>query len=279
MFIFVVMRLIKQIFDFYIQASIHVSFTALALVFMTNHMFNQRFDLAVAGFTFSGTLFGYNFIKYEVYFRQKLPLRKSLSPILILSLLAFIASGYFFFKLEEQTQIAAFLFLGMTFLYTVPLFSSQTNMRNWSGIKIYIVALCWAGVTTLLPLLNAGMDFSQDLAIKFSQRFLLIIVLVLIFEIIDLKDDDPSLFTVPQKIGVRKTKWLGVLLLIPFYVLEFFKTSVDDLQLMVNAILVIVTSAFLLFANENRSRYYTTFWVECIPMFWLTLLLISQRFI
>lgn len=279
MFIFVLMRFIKQIFDFYIQASIHVSFTALALVFMTNHMFNQRFDLEVACFTFFGTLFGYNFVKYEVYFRQKLPLRKSLSPILILSLLAFIASGFSFFKLEKQTQIAALLFLGMTLLYTIPLFSSQTNMRNWSGIKIYIVALCWAGVTTLLPLLNAGMDFSQDLAIKFGQRFLLIIVLVLIFEIIDLKDDDPSLFTVPQRIGVRKTKWLGILLLIPFYVLEFFKTAVDDLQLMVNAILVIVTSAFLLFANENRSRYYTTFWVECIPMFWLALLFIFQRFI
>jgi hypothetical protein len=93
-------------------------------------------------------------------------------------------------------------------------------------------------------------------------------VLVLIFEIIDSKDDDPNLFTVPQKIGIAKTKSLSFLLLIPFYLLEFFKTNVETNQLILNFILVFVTGGFLFFANENRSRYYTTFWVESIPIFW-----------
>ncbi len=278
MFIFVVMRFLKRLFDFYIQASIHVSFAVLALVLMTNQMFQKPYDWAMNGFAFFGTLFGYNFIKYEIYFRQKLPLRKKLTPTLTLSLLALLTSAYFFFQLEFKTRIAALVFFGLTFLYTIPLFSKQTNLRNWTGIKIYIVAFCWAGVTTLLPMMNFGMEFYQDILIKFSQRFLLVIVLILIFEIIDLKDDDPTLFTVPQKIGVKKTKWLGFLLLIPFYFLEFLKTSVDELQLIVNIILVIVTAAFLFFANENRNRYYTTFWVESIPIFWLALLIGFQRF-
>lgn len=278
MFIFVLMQVLKQFFAFYIQASVHVSFAVLALVLMTNHMFDQPLDLSMAGFAFFGTLFGYNFIKYEVYFRQNLPLRKSLTPTLMLSLFAFLASGFFFLFLELKTQIAAILFFGLTFLYTIPLLSRKTNMRNWSGIKIYIVAVCWAGVTTLLPMLNFGIEFHQDLVVKFVQRFLLVIVLILIFEIIDLKHDDPTLFTVPQKIGVKKTKWLGFFLLIPFYFLEFLKTSVDDLQLFVNIILVIVTTTFLFFANENRNRYYTTFWVESIPIFWLTMLIGFQRF-
>ncbi len=271
------MQFLKQFFAFYIQASFHVSFSALALVVLTNEMFDQPLDPEMAGFTFFGTLFGYNFIKYEVYFRQKLPLRKSLMPNLILSLFAFLASGYFFFHLELKTQIAAVVFFGLTFLYTIPFFSYKTNMRNWSGIKIYIVAVCWSGVTTLLPMLNFGIEFQQDLAVKFVQRFLLIIVLILIFEIIDLKDDDPTLFTVPQKIGVKKTKWLGFLLLIPFYFLEFLKTSVDHVQLIVNIILVIVTATFLFFANENRNRYYTTFWVESIPIFWLAMIIFSRQ--
>lgn len=272
------MQMLKRLFDFYLHASIHVAFAVLALVLMTNHMFQQSFDLPMAGFAFFGTLFGYNFIKYEVYFRQKLPVRKALTLVLILSLFAVLASAYFFFLLEFKTQVAAIAFFGLTFLYTVPIFSSKTNMRNWSGIKIYIVALCWAGVTTLLPMMNFGIEQYQDSFIKFWQRFFLVIVLILIFEIIDLKDDDPSLFTVPQKIGVEKTKWLGFLLLIPFYFLEFFKTSVDENQLIVNVILVFVTAVFLLFANENRSRYYTTFWVESIPVFWLGLVIGFQLF-
>jgi len=72
----------------------------------------------------------------------------------------------------------------------------------------------------------------------------LIIVLVLIFEIIDSKDDDPNLFTVPQKIGIAKTKLLGFLLLIPFYFLEFFKISFDTNQLFINILLIFVTGSF-----------------------------------
>lgn len=272
------MHILKRLFDFYIYASIHVSVAVLALVLMTNHMFQQAFDLPMAGFAFFGTLFGYNFIKYEVFFREKLPFRKSLIPILIVSIFSLFAGAYYFFCLKFKTQITSFVFFGLTFLYTVPIFSSKTNLRNWTGIKIYIVAFCWAGVTTLLPMLNFGIEPYQDIFIKFCQRFLLVIVLILIFEIIDLKDDDPKLFTVPQKIGVKKTKYLGFLLLIPFYFLEFFKTSVDSVQLMVNVILVLVTASFLYFANENRNRFYTTFWVESIPVFWLTLVISFQQF-
>lgn len=270
------MKSVKSIFNFYIHASIHVSISILALVLMTNHMFELPFDSPMAGFAFFGTLFGYNFIKYEVYFRNKLPLRKQLNGVVILSIFSLLAAAYFFFKLKFSTQITAILFFGLTFLYTVPIFSTKKNMRNWTGIKIYIVAFCWAGVTTLLPMINFGIELYQDIFIKFCQRFLLVIVLILIFEIIDLKDDDPTLFTVPQRIGVAKTKWLGFLLLIPFYFLEFFKTEIDRNQLIANVILVAITSSFLYFANEQRSRYYTTFWVESIPIFWLALLVGSN---
>jgi hypothetical protein len=30
------------------------------------------------------------------------------------------------------------------------------NARNWAGVKIYIVALCWVGVTLVLPIINAS---------------------------------------------------------------------------------------------------------------------------
>ena len=123
--------------------------------------------------------------------------------------------------MERITQIVAVVFFGLTFLYTVPFFPNKENVRNWSGVKIYIVAFCWAGITILLPLINAETPISADVFLKFGQRFLLVIILILVFEIIDLKKDDPSLMTVPQKIGVEKTKILGLLLLIPFYFWNF----------------------------------------------------------
>lgn len=198
-------------------------------------------------------------------------MRYELKAIAVLSLIALAAAAYFFLRLEMNSQITAVIFFGLTFLYTVPILSSKKNMRNWSGVKIYIVALCWSGVTTLLPLMNAGTEVFSDVILKFCQRFFLVISLILIFEIIDLKTDSPALGTVPQRIGVKNTKIVGILLLVPLYFLEFLKSTIDANQLFINAILIVVTSLFMVYASENRSKYYTSFWVESIPVFWLGL--------
>ena len=105
------------------------------------------------------------------------------------------------------------------------------------------------------------------------QRFILIFVLVLIFEIVDVNTDDPHLQTVPQQIGVEKTKILGYVLLIVLLALEFFYDANQDyVPLAFKTIVSGSIASFLYFANENRSRYYASFWVESIPIFWWLIL-------
>ena len=241
-------------------------------------MFHVPFDVPMSAFAFFGTITGYNFVKYESLFRNKKKITAEVKAIAVMSFFTLLASGVSFLFLERKTQFTGIIFFGLTLLYTVPFFPKKKNMRNWVGIKIYMVALCWAGITTLLPLFNAGIAVSGDVVLKFIQRFLLVIILILIFEIIDSKDDDPELMTVPQKIGVHKTKWLNLILLVPFYCLEFFKSEVDYKQLLVNIILVISTALFTIFATPNRPKYYTLFWVEIIPIFWLGLVLLVSKF-
>lgn len=269
------MKYFKLIFDFYIQSSIHVALSCYALVRMTHHMVHIQDDRPMAYFVFFGTIVGYNFVKYDGLARaKKLQMRKELKVIALFSLCSFLAVGFYFFQLQRITQIISIAFLGLTLLYTLPFFPNRKNARNWAGIKIYIVALCWVGVTLVLPLLNANIPITSDFYLKCIQRFILIFVLILVFEILDLKNDDPHLKTVPQQIGVKRTKILGLLLLIPFYFLEFLKSNFDENQLIINLILVGIISLFLLFANEKRSKYYTSFWVESVPIVWWLLLLL-----
>lgn len=270
------MKLLKQIFEIYIYGSVHVAASVLSLVLMTNHMFGLAFSLPMAVFAFCGALFGYNFTKYESLYRLKKPRGKKMGAILVLSLIALAAAGVSFFMLDWSAQLTAFVFLGLTVLYTVP-FPNYKNLRNWSGIKIYIVALCWAGVTLLMPLQNAGVEAYWDVYIKFIQRFLLVIILILVFEIIDLDEDDPHLKTLPQVFGVRHTQIFNILLLILFYVLEFLKNRVDFKQLMVNVVLVVAVTLFTLFAHPKRPKQYTLLWVESIPIFWLIMVIAAEK--
>ena len=269
------MQFLEKLFNFYINSSIHVALSVFSLVKMTQFMFKIPYENSVGYFAFFGTIVGYNFVKYDALARtQKKQMRNELKAIATLSFVALIASGYFFFQLQSTTQIIGFIFLALTLLYTLPFFPNKKNARNWAGIKIYIVALCWVGVTVILPVLDAQIAITSDFYLKCLQRFILVFVLILIFEIIDLQTDDPHLQTVPQKIGVKKTKILGLCLLVVLYFLEFFKTSFIQFQLIINLVLFFITASFLLFANEKKSRYYSSFWVELIPVLWMSLVVL-----
>jgi hypothetical protein len=261
---------IQAFFDFYLKSSIHVALSVYALVRMTQFMFEIPYDESIALFSFFGTIVGYNFVKYDALARaKKRMMRNELKIIVLFSFFSFLAVGFYFFQLERVTQIVAVSVLILTLLYTLPFFPNRKNARNWAGVKIYIVSLCWVGVTLLLPLVNAHEDLDLDFFIKCIQRFILIFNLILVFEIIDLANDDPHLQTVPQQIGVKRTKIVGLfLMLVPFYFLEFLKINFIEKQLYVNLVLVLMVSLFLLFANEKRSKYYTSFWVESIPILW-----------
>jgi hypothetical protein len=236
----------------------------------------------VGYFTFWGTIVGYNFVKYEELARsKKLQMRNQLRGIALFSFFSFIMVGYYFFLLERLTQIIAVVFLGLTLLYTLPFFPNRNNARNWAGVKIYIVSFCWVGATVFLPLLNASVALTANIGILSFQRFILIFVLILIFEIIDLRHDNPNLRTVPQQIGVKNTKMLGFVLLVLFCGLELFNINgnfnIDFFKLKLNLDIAIalVIILFLALANEKRTKYYTSFWVESIPIVWWILMVFS----
>lgn len=274
------MRILKELFDFYLQSSMHVAFAVMALLKMTQHMFDIQTDSYSAYFAFFGTIVGYNFVKYDALTRnQKLKFSSKIKLIVSVSVISSVAAIFFFLKLALQTQLISFLVLVLIMLYTLPFFPNRRNARNWAGVKIYIVALCWVGVTLLLPLLNAGIDFGLDVLWKSIQRFILVFILILVFEIIDLANDDPHLQTVPQQIGIQNTKILGMLLLVPFFFLEFLKSVVNYEQIIINLILIFILGFFLVNASQRKSRYYTSFWVESVPILWWMMVLAAQFFV
>lgn len=268
------MRNLKQLLDFYINSSLHVALSVFALVKMTALLFSISSIEPCAYFAFFGTIVGYNFVKYDAVARaQKKQMRLQLKAISLLSLGSFVATAYYFLQLAQKTKIIALIFLLLTLLYTLPFFPNKRNARNWAGVKIYIVALCWVGVTLLLPIINANLPLTTSVGLVALQRFILIFVLILIFEIIDLKLDDPHLKTVPQQIGIRRTKIVGSGLLLLFVAMEFLEANFKYPTLFLKAGIALTVLLFLLFAHEKRSKYYTSFWVESIPVFWYLLLL------
>ncbi|WP_444671158.1 hypothetical protein [Flavobacterium columnare] len=275
-------RFLKNIFDFYINSSIHVALSVFAFVQISCIEFHISNTNNVREFAFYGTIVGYNFIKYDELTRvRKRVWHKQLKWIVSLSFVSVLCCGYYFFQFNSITQITAIGVLLLTGFYTLPIVPKKTNFRNWSGVKIYLVALSWAIVTVWLPIFNTELVIKYDVVFYFIQRFLVVFVLMLIFEIVDLSKDKLSLQTIPQQIGVRQTKWLGYVLLVICVLLEVFKFNSNgnfNNQLVVlQLILPFFIAIALFFATPNRSKYYTSFWVEAIPIVCWVLCLIQLK--
>ena len=274
------MRIIKQLFDFYLNSSIHVALAVYSLSWITLREFNILYDENILFFIFFATITGYNFVKYfgiaKFHHRS---LTDALKAIQVFSLICFVLLCYYTFQLPLITLGYIAIFGVVTFLYAIPFIpknfylDNQQNLRAISGLKVYIIALVWAGVTVFLPLINNDFDWNVDVYITAFQRFVFVIVLMLPFEIRDLKYDSIKLATIPQRIGVKLTKIIGSLLLLFFFFVEFFKDFSTYLNNIGNLILVCLTLFFLIFANKKRNRYYSSFWVESIPIIWLLIIL------
>lgn len=275
------MRVLKQILDFYINSSIHVALAVYSLSWVTLKMFNVLYDENVLYFIFYATITGYNFVRYfglAKFHHRKLA--NWLRLIQIFSFFCFVLMCYYAYNLQSKTL---FYILGLgivTFFYAIPFLprklfmDNEHNLRSIGGLKVYVIALVWAIVTVILPLVNNNHALSFDVVITTVQRYLFVVGLVLPFDIRDLQYDSLKLSTIPQKIGVKNTKIIGVMLLLVFFFLEFLKDELVVNQIINLLIIVFVTMLFVVFSNEKRGKYYSAFWVESIPIFWLILMLL-----
>lgn len=271
------MQRLKHFLDFYINSSIHVALAVCGLTWVTLLNFNVGVDLGFIFFIFFATITGYNFVKYfglaKFHHRS---LARWLKVIQIFSFFCFLGLGYFALKLKSET-IFYFLILGVvTFLYAIPflpkkVFIDAGNLRAISGLKIYVIALVWTGVTVIIPLLNENYPIDNDFIIEAIQRYLYVIIAMLPFEIRDMKYDSLKLSTIPQRIGIKNTKIIGFILIVVLFLLQFFKEEFWVNQAIILAVICLLLSLFLLFSKVNQNKYYSGFWVEGIPIFWAIL--------
>ncbi|MEO6347408.1 MAG: hypothetical protein ABIO60_05800 [Aquaticitalea sp.] len=275
------MKVFKQVFDFYINSSLHVGLSAFSMAWITLLKFERPFDEWVLLFIFFATITGYNFVKYfglaKFHHRS---LSDWLKMIQVFSIICFGVMVFFALHLQAKSLMYIAGFGIITFLYAIPILpehlfiDKQKNLRSIGGLKIYVIGLVWVGVTVLLPLLNNAYTFDTEVWLTAFQRFVFVVILMLPFEIRDLQYDSLRLSTIPQKIGIKNTKIIGIVLAIVFTLIEFFKTEIHPNEIVISMIIAVILILFLVYSKINQGKYYSSFWVESIPMLWLILHLV-----
>lgn len=263
------MKWASRLFDFYLDASIHVAFAVFALVHITGIILQISISDHLSYYLFFGTIACYNFVKYgleaDKYFILANRYHKNIQ---IASFIALALALYHACFLIWETWVGIGIISILTGLYALPVFPQAKNLRSLGLLKIVLVGLVWAGSTVVLPLIEAGVTLVWDFWIETTQRIILVLVLLIPFEIRDLKYDAPSLRTLPQRTGSKNTKSIGVLSAVVLFFITYLKDVISTVDILAKAILCIGLVLSLVLTKRNQSKYFASFWVESIPIVW-----------
>ncbi len=269
------MRVLRIVLNFYIQSSIHVALAIVSLTLLSFIYLDIWPDIYLSGFVFTAAISGYNFVKYAGIAKwHHRRLTSSLKSIQIFSLLTFFAMVFFFWHLPISVQGIAILSGLLTLLYAIPLKRKGKNFRSIPGMKLVLIALVLVLTTVLMPSFYGEIDLDSSVLLLCLLRFLWVIVLILPFEIRDIQVDNILLGTIPQQLGVFKTKIFGSILLVLLAFAENYFNPLYINSFWVVLLVILISGLALWFSKPKQSFYYTAFWIEGIPIVWLTMELV-----
>ncbi len=227
-------------------------------------------------FALFATFISYNFIRYydssKIYITFTGWLKTHKIELFLLNLVSLIFLIVLTLKLRTEALFLLIPFTLATIFYVVPFTPQNKNLRDISGLKLILITISWAGVTVLFPIINNDYLLTKDVWVTFFQRFIFLFAVTIPFDIRDLKYDTPEKKTIPQIIGVKKSKLLGSFLLLIFYLLDFFRFSGFENSVIITALITVLSLILLNLSTENRSKYYTSFWTESLPILWFLLI-------
>jgi hypothetical protein len=264
-------KLLFKILRFYINASIHVALAVGSFTCITYLDFDVDIEAYILVFVFFSTLVAYTFVKYIPSIKNR-PFKwtKSLKAIFTLALISIIPIGVSLIYIDV-ISLALVGFLGLlTLLYVLPFLPKAKNLRDVSGLKIFIIALVWSGTTVVLPLVAYDYSFTwydSEFLSYICSRFFIVVALIIPFEIRDLKLDDIYLQTLPQVLGVIKTKILAVVLVILSMFLLIYSHLESYIYVFIHGIIIIL----ILGSKRKNAFLYTALMVESVPILWVVM--------
>lgn len=263
--------------DNYINTNIHVALAVVSLVWITGLQSGIEISLSLSGFAFFSTILVYTFVKncqaksglLFIMFSGNLFQKSVVAFSLAILPLTFI-------QLRISTIETALILGLLTMAYGYPIMKKERNLRSITGLKIFIIAFIWSGVTVWLPFLESGTPVNELPWLLYIQRYCFVIVITLPFDIRDLAVDSQHLKTIPQLFEETATQITGAVLLFLFIAIQYLIYKPDLIELIPLILIAGISFYFIKVSPKSKNTRFASFWVESTPILWLFLELTAR---
>lgn len=127
------------------------------------------------------------------------------------------------------------------------------NLRELPYIKIHMIALSWAGMLILFPMINESI--SEHVVVYTIAHYLYVVGVTIPFDIRDLKYDKAMQRTIPQVLGVNWARILSAFLILSFSLLMLY-TAPSLWYSPLFYLAIAIQLALAIGMNENQSDVY-----------------------
>lgn len=175
-------------------------------------------------------------------------------------------SAILFLYLSNTVKIILIALAALTAAYSTPLFkynNRKIRLRDFSYLKIILIALTWAVVCGNLVLINSNTTYStsQHLMI-FIEKFLFLIAITIPFDIRDFEQDKiESVKTIPNSIGIKQSILIAIIcLIISLLMVIFYNTQIQ--YKLAYLFSYLYAAGLIIAATNTKSAMYYLFYLD-----------------
>ncbi len=219
----------------------------------------NKLNYFVLGFITFSTIFIYGFqrllkieLKINTQGERVRWMASNKKLVIVILAITISASLYLFFTFWEDALWIFIIsaFFSFFYVWEVPGLKGK-NLRDIPGIKIYIIALIWVLVCSLLPVLVDSHPITTQILWLFISHFLFMVSIIIPFDIRDIHLDEDTKKTIPQVIGELRARYLSIALLVSSQIILFL-----EYKNMGSLIFAFISIIILYKANSKRHDMY-----------------------
>lgn len=259
----------KKLVNLLLYSNFYIAFCAIAMTWQTQLLQTTSFVISpLIGLIFFATLLIYALHRLVGLYKVKAFIQEGRyqvihtykSHIWIYALVSLVGLGACFFQMNRSIQLALIAPGLISLGYVLPFLGKRRNLRlrDFNGIKIFLIAIVWAYVTVILPILEMRSLVWSD-GLLFLERAFFIFAITLPFDIRDLKVDAHNYVkTIPSLIGVKNTLHLAAICLVIFFYLAWYNYYPDYHIVVALGLSAYTTYELISIAIQKKHDYYFT---------------------
>lgn len=262
--------MLRKLIDLLLYGHFWIALAAWLMQVQTQLLcFGQWRWSALDGFVAAGTLVIYALHRLVAMRLKKAPtyagrfqvMNTFQLHILVYMLVAALLGTWFFWQLPFKVQWVLAMPSLLALAYVLPVFRGR-RLRDFPYLKIFLIALCWAWITVVGPVVYWGGQLDQTVLLMLVERATFIFAITIPFDIRDLiLDLEGKVSTLPGILGIERAKRIAYVGLGLALAAILLNACLGHYSWPTSATLVaslLVSAALIHYSHPHRHDYYFT---------------------